>query len=385
MKFRHAISRFSVGALLAFSGASQAEMSAITVGVTISSTGPAASLGIPQKNTIELLPATLGGRPVKYIVLDDATDPSQATKNARRLAAVDNADVIIGSSTTPNSLAVAVVANEMKIAQLGLAPYSAKNVAWTFSLPQTYGLMYRAVFEQLKAQGIGTIAFMGFSDALGDASWKEVEKLADEFAIKVVANERYARTDQSVTAQALKVIQSNAQAVVLAGSGSAAALPMQTLRQRSYKGPFFQNHGVANNEFLRVAGSAGEGMVAPTGLVLVAEQLPDSNPSKGPGVDYLAKYEGKYGPDTLNSFGAYAYDAYLLLDNAVASIDKAIPSGTPAFRLALLEALEKTQNLPLTHGISTLSADKHSGLDKQAVVLITIENGKWRLLKQTRG
>jgi len=196
----------------------------------------------------------------------------------------------------------------------------------------------------------------------------------------VVAHERFGRTDQSVTAQALKVMQSNAEAVVLAGSGSAAALPMRTLRERGYKGPFFQNHGVANNDFLRMAGKTGEGMIAPTGLVLVAEQLPDSHPSKAVGLKYLANYEGKYGEGSRNPFGAYAYDAYLLLDHAISAVDASIEAGTPAFRQAVLDALNKTDKLALTHGLSTLTPQNHAGLGDGAVVLITIKDGAWRLV-----
>ncbi|MBC7202926.1 MAG: ABC transporter substrate-binding protein [Pusillimonas sp.] len=367
--------------LCLFVGSTVQAQNPVTVGVTISSTGPAASLGIAQRNTVELLPKTLGGRPVSYVVLDDATDPSQATRNARRLVEVENVDAIIGSSTTPNNLAIAEVSNEAKVPHLGLAPYTAKDQTWTFSLPQTYALMYDAVFKKLRKDGVKTIGFFGFSDALGDASWREVERLAKEYGIDVVAHERYGRTDQSVTAQALKIIQSGADAVVFAASGSAAALPMRTLRERGYKGPFFQNHGVANNDFLRVAGKMGEGMIAPTGLVLVAEQLPDNHPSKQVGIDYLSIYESKYGPGSRNPFGAYAYDAYLLLDRAIASIDDSVEAGTPEFRKALLAALEETDQFALTHGASSLSADEHIGLGEDAVVLITIKDGAWRLTK----
>ncbi len=376
---KHPIKLGLAAVALSFSAAVNAQKP-VTIGVTVSSTGPAASLGIAQRNTMGLLPKTIGGRPANYIVLDDATDPTLATKNARRFAEADKVDAIIGSSTTPNCLAVAEVANEAGVPQLGLAPFTAERQEWAFSIPQTYALMYRAVFDKMKAEGIKTIAFFGFSDALGDASWREVEQLSKEFGIPVVAHERFGRTDQSVTAQALKVMQSNAEAVVLAGSGSAAALPMRTLRERGYKAPFFQNHGVANNDFLRMAGKTGEGMIAPTGLVLVAEQLPDSHPSKAVGLKYLGDYEGKYGEGSRNPFGAYAYDAYLLLDHAISAVDPSIEAGTPVFRQAVLAALNKTDKLALTHGLSTLTPQNHAGLGDEAVVLITIQDGAWHLV-----
>lgn len=370
-----------LAAALASAGLTYAQTPGVKVGITISATGPAASLGIAQKNTVELLPRTLGGLSVTYVLLDDATDPSQAAKNARRFVDAENVDVIIGSSTTPTSLAVAEVAHEAKVPQIGLAPYTAKQVQWTFSLPQTYSLMYSALFKELKKRNAKTIAYIGFSDSLGEAALKEVERLATETGIRLVASERYGRTDQSVTAQALKIVQSRADAVVFGASGTAAALPMRALRERGYKGGFFQNHGVANNDFLRVAGDTGEGMVSPTGLVLVAEQLPDSHPSKAVALSYLKAYEGKHGAGSRNPFGAYTQDAYLLLDAAVRKVGTKAAPGTQAFRAAVRDALEATRDLPVTHGVSTMSATDHSGLGEGAVALITIDKGTWKLLK----
>ena len=378
---RTSIAFLAAAAALASAGLAHAQAPGIKVGITISATGPAASLGTAQKNTVDLLPRTLGGLPVTYVLLDDATDPTQAAKNARRFVESENVDVIIGSSTTPTSLAVAEVAHEAKVPQIGLAPYTAKQVQWTFSLPQTYSLMYSALFKELKKRNAKTIAYIGFSDALGDAALKEVERLAAETGIRLVASERYARTDQSVTAQALKIVQSQADAVVFGASGTAAALPLRALRQRGYKGGHFQNHGVANNDFLRVVGDAGEGMVSPTGLVLVAEQLPDSHPSKVVALNYLKAYEDKHGAGSRNPFGAYAQDAYLLLDAAVRKVGGKAAPGTPAFRGAVRDALEATRDVPVTHGVSTMSATDHSGLGEGAVALITIEKGTWKLLK----
>ena len=371
----------SAALMLSCATVTHAQAQSVKVGVTISATGPGASLGVAQRNTVELLPKTLGGLPVTYVVLDDATDPTQAAKNARRFVESDNVDVIIGSTTTPTSLAVAEVAHEAKVPQIGLAPYSAKQIQWTFSLPQTYSLMYAALFDELKKRNTKTIAYIGFSDALGDAALKEVERLSEQAGMRVVASERYARTDQSVTSQALKIVQSQADAVVFGASGTAAALPMRALRQRGYKGGFFQNHGVANNDFLRVAGDTGEGMVSPTGPVLVAEQLPDSHPSKAVALNYLKAYEAKHGAGSRSPFGAYAQDAYLLLDAAVRKVGSKAAPGTAAFRAAVRDALESTRELPVTHGVISMSPTDHAGLADRAAVLITIDSGAWKLLK----
>jgi branched-chain amino acid transport system substrate-binding protein len=381
MNRRQLLTGISAAFALAFGGVSLAQAQTVTIGVSVSSTGPAASLGISQKNTIELLPKTLGGLPVNYVVLDDASDPSQASKNARRFADADKVDAIIASTTVPTSLAVAEVANEARIPQIALAPFAPKAIQWVFPLPHGIGVMSSVLFEEMKKRDTKTLAFIGFSDAYGEAWLKDVEKRAEQNGIKLVAVERYARTDQSVTAQALKLTAQKPDAVFIAASGTPAALPMRALRERGFKGQFYQTHGAANNDFLRVAGNTDEGLILPTGLVLVAEQLPDSNPSKKVALSYLKAYEGKHGAGSRNPFGAYAQDAYLLLDKAVAAVGKKAAPGTPEFRAALRDALEKTKDLPLTHGLNTMSATDHSGLGEGARVLITIEKDSWKLLK----
>ena len=361
--------------------ASASAQDTVNIGISVSATGPAASLGVPERNTFELLPDTVGGLPAKYIILDDATDPSLAGRNARKLISNDQVDVIIGSSTTPTSLAIAQVAEELKVPQLGLAPFDTAANKWVFSVPQSYGVMYRAIFEEMKKRDIKKIAYIGFSDAQGEAGHREVSALATEFNIPLVANERYGRQDQSVTSQAVRINQQKPDAVLFGASGTGAALPMHALRKLGYEGLFFQNHGVANNDFLRVAGQAGEGMICPTGLVLVADQLDDQNPSKKVALEYVKLYEGKYGAGTLNPFGAYAYDAYLLLDHVISKAGTNAKPGTQEFRDSIRAGLEQVKDLPLTHGSSTMSASNHASLGSDAVVLIEIDQGKWKLLK----
>lgn len=355
----------------------------VVVGVTISMTGPAASLGIPEKQTIELLPKTLGGLPVRYVVLDDATDPSNAAKNARRLVDVDKVDAIIGSTAVPSSLSVAEVAAQTKTPQLALAPLIAKpeQFPWVFSLPQAVDVMGSAVFEHMKAKGVKTLGFIGFSDAWGESWLKEAQARLPGMGIEIVDVERYARTDTSVTAQALKLSVAKPDAVLIAGSGSPSALPMRALRERGYKGQFYQTHGVANNDFLRVSGESDEGAILPSGPVLVAEKLPAEHPSKAAGLAYVTAYETKYGAGSRNNFGAHAYDAYLVLDKAVAVAATKAKPGTAEFRQALRDGIEATRNLPVTHGVITMSAQNHSGFDERARVLLSIEKNTWQLVK----
>lgn len=362
-------------------GAGMAQAQTVQIGVTLSTTGPAASLGIAEKNTVALLPKTLGGLPVNYVVLDDGTEPSQASKNARRFVDADKVDAMIGSSAVPTSLAVAEVATASKTPVIPLAPFVPKQADWIFPLPQSVSVMAEPLFEHMKAKGIGQIGFIGFADAYGESWLQEIRKGAEGNGIKLTDVERYGRTDQSVTAQALKLLQGNPQAIVIAASGTPGALPMRTLRERGYKGQFYQTHGVANNDFLRVAGASDKGMVLPVGPVLVAEQLPDAHPSKKVGTEYVKAYEAKYGPGSRSPFGGHFYDAYLVLDKAVAVAAQKAKPGTEQFRAALRDAIEATKGLPVTHGVVNMSPTDHSGLGKDARVLITPENGAWKLVQ----
>ncbi|MGA0609854.1 ABC transporter substrate-binding protein [Caldimonas sp. KR1-144] len=373
----------SLAALACLPSAAFAQANEVVIGATLSASGPGASLGIPEKNTLEMLPKTLGGLPVRYVIYDDATDPALATKNARRLVDENKADAIIGSSTTPSTLAVTEVAFETKTPQLALSPLppTIRQHQWVFPMPQPVPVMAGALLEHMKAKGVKTLGFIGYADAYGESWLKAVEAGVEAAGVKMVAVERYARTDTSVNAQVLKLTAATPDAVLIAGSGTPSALPQLTLRERGYKGQIYQTHGSANSDFLRVAGKSDEGLVLPTGPVLVAEQLPDSHPSKPVSLAYLKAYEAKFGPGSRNTFGAHAQDAYLVLDKAVAIAAAKARPGTPEFRAALRDAIEATKNLPVTHGVMNMTPADHNGFDARARVLITVKGDSWQLVK----
>ncbi|WP_250507607.1 ABC transporter substrate-binding protein [Caballeronia sp. GAFFF3] len=357
----------------------------VRIGVTVSATGPAASLGIPEKNTVSLLPKEVAGQKVEYIVLDDATDSTQAVKNARKLTSEDHVDALVGSTVVPNSLAMTDIAAETHTPMISMAaaasivePMDAKK-AWVFKTPQNDILMATAIAQHMSNHGVKTVAFIGFSDAYGESWFKEFSKAADLAKLKIVANERFARNDASVTGQVLKTMSQNADAVLIAGAGTPAALPQKTLKERGYKGKIYQTHGVANNDFLRVCGKDCEGTFLPAGPLLVAEQLPDSNPVKQAALTYKKAYEGAYGAGSVSTFGGHAWDAGLILQRAIPIALKKGQPGTPAFREALRAAIEETKNLPASHGIFNMSPNDHSGLDQRARVMVEIVGGKWKL------
>ncbi|HWS12903.1 MAG TPA: ABC transporter substrate-binding protein [Rhodocyclaceae bacterium] len=359
----------------------------IKVGVTLSATGPAASLGIPEKNTISLLPTTIAGQKVQYIVLDDASDTTTAVKNTRKLVSEDKVDVIVGSTITPASLAMVDVAAESETPMISMAasariidPMDAKR-RWVFKTPQNDAQMAVAITEHMSRNKVNTVAYIGFADAYGENWWNEFSRVAEARKIQIVGNERYNRQDTSVTGQVLKIISANPDAVLIGGSGTPAALPQKALKEKGYKGRIYQTHGVANADFLRVCGKDCEGTVLPAGAVLVAAQLPDSNPVKKSALEYVNKYEAAHGKGSVSTFGAHAWDAGVLLQAAIPVALKKAQPGTKEFRVALRDALEGVKNTTAAHGVFNMSAQDHLGFDQRARVMVEIRDGGWKLIQ----
>ncbi|MGN6316197.1 ABC transporter substrate-binding protein [Trinickia sp.] len=358
----------------------------VKVGVVLSTTGPAASLGIPEKNTVALLPKEIGGKSVQYIVLDDGSDTGKAVQDVHKLIDEDHVDVIMGSTVTPNSLAMLDPVSAGKTPMISLAA-SAKIVEpmddkrkWAFKTPQNDSLMANAIADYMSKHGVKTVGFIGFADAYGESWSAEFGKAAAGDHLKVVASEKYNRADASVTGQVLKLMSANPDAVLIAGSGTPAALPAKELKERGYKGKIYQTHGVANNDFLRVCGKDCEGEILPAGPILVADQLPDSNPVKQSSLAYKNAYEKAYGAGSVATFGGHAWDAGQMLQRTIPEALKKGQPGTEAFRAALREALENIKELPISHGIMNTSPANHNGLDQRARVMVQITDGKWKLL-----
>jgi branched-chain amino acid transport system substrate-binding protein len=356
----------------------------ITIGVSLGATGPGASLGIHYKNAFTLLPKTLGGEPVKYIILDDASNPTNAAKNARKLIIEDKVDALMGSNGVPSAVQMIQVAAETKTPMIALTPVPPlppERAAWTFVVPQTTELMMGAIAEHMKAHGIKTVGYIGFSDTWGDMVLNAIESDAALAGFKIVTNERYARADTSVTGQVLKILSLKPDAVVVGGSGTGGALPHIALVERGYKGPIYHNHGTVNAEFIKVGGKNVEGAIAVTGPLIVPEELPAGYPTKAVSLDFTKRYEAAFGAGTRNAFAGYTYDGYLLLNAAVPAALKKAKPGTAEFRDALRASLENVKGIVGSHGVYNMSPSNHNGLDERARVLVKVENGAWRLLK----
>jgi branched-chain amino acid transport system substrate-binding protein len=379
-------SAWVVTALAAALAASNAALADINIGVTLSATGPAASLGIPEKNTIDILPATLGGEKINWIVLDDGSDTTKAVTNTRKLISENKVDVVIGSTVTPNSLAMVDVVAEAETPMISMAASSRivdpanPKTKWVFKTPQNDSLMADAIAVHMKANGVRTFGYIGFNDAYGEGWLAEMKRSSQTAGVQLVADEKYNRNDASVTGQVLKLVAAKPDAVLIGASGTPGATPQKELVARGYKGKIYQTHGVANPDFLRVMGADGNGTLLPIGPMLVWEQLPESNPVKKAAAEYITKYEAKYGKDSRSTFGGHAYDAFMLLNKAVPEALKKGKPGTKEFRAALRDALE-TGTVVASHGVFVMTPQDHNGLDNRARVMIRIENGRWVLAK----
>lgn len=368
-------------AFIAVAGTASAE---VRIGVTLTSTGPGASTGIPMRNVIAVLPDTVGGQKARYIVLDDATDTTNAVRNARKLASEDKVDVIIGSSTVPTISAMAEVSAETKTPQIGLSPISGGVMLenpWLFSTSHATPVMTSAIVEDIVARNLKRVAYIGYSDSWGDQVYGAFAPQAEAAGLELTTDERYNRVDTSAQSQVLKTLAGKPDAVVIGASGNAATLPHIVLSERGFTGPIYHTHGVITRDFIRIGGKAVEGAVAPTGPVIVAEQLDDSNPIKPVALDFIETYENEYGKGSRNVFAGYAWDAYLLIDSAVPEALQHGQPGTPEFRKALRDAMEATQGLVTSHGIRNLSSTDRTGMDERSRVLVTVQEGEWVLKK----
>ena len=355
----------------------------ITIGVSIPLTGPTSALGIPSKNGIALWPSSIAGQKLNVIILDDATDPTIGVKNTRRFVTEDKVDVIVGSAATPIAAAMSDVAAEGQTVQLMLSPVNLPEGkgAWSFRMPQSTAVMAIPIVDHWKKIGVKTYGFLGYADAYGEAWLKDMQAAADKAGIKLIATERFARTDTSVTGQALKLMSANPDAILIAASGSGAAMPHKGLVERGYaKSKLYQTHGAATMDLIRVGGADVEGSFVSSGPAVVADKLPDSNASKALGVRFINEFEKVYGKGTANQFAAHAFDVVIVLEKAIPIALKKAQPGTPAFRAALKDALETMGRTPVSQGVLNYTATDHFGYTPETGVLVTVDKGDWKLV-----
>jgi len=356
-----------------------AQTSEITIGISISTTGPAAALGIPERNALEFVPKEIGGVPLKVIVLDDGGDPTNATTNARRFVTESKADIIMGSATTPPTIAISNVANEAGIPHLGLSPFpiTPERAKWSVDLPQPVPIMGKVLYEHMKAHNIKTVGYIGYSDSYGDLWFNDFKNQGIPMGLTLVDEERFARPDTSVAGQVLKLVAANPDAILVGASGTAAALPQTALRERGYKGLIYQTHGAASMDFIRIAGPAAEGVIMASGPVMNPEGQPDSALTKKPGLALNTAYEAKYGPNSRSQFAGHSYDAFEVLKRVIPTALKTAKPGTPEFREAIRQAFISEREIAASQGVYNWTEKDRNGLDDRSRILLTVKNGKY--------
>ncbi|MBA2675361.1 ABC transporter substrate-binding protein [Ramlibacter sp.] len=373
MTFRKTV--LAVAALLASAGA----LADINVGVVLSLTGPGSGLGIPMQKQLALFPKEIGGEKVNLILLDDASDPGKGVSNLRRLLTEDKVDIILGSCLTPVAAAMAPVAAENKTVQLAGSPVGVPpgQDQWLFRLPQGNEVMAHAMVGHMKKLGVKTIGFLGYTDAYGEQWLKALTPEAEKNGMKVVAVERFARTDTSVTPQALKLTSANPDAMVVVASGSGAAMPEKAIVERGFKGKIYQTHAAATPDLVRIGGKDVEGTYVVSGPAVVAEQLPDSHPSKKAAIDFVTKFEKANGAGSRNQFAGHAYDFQVVMEKIVPVALKKAKPGTPEFRAALRDALEGMGRTVFAHGMMNWTKDDHWGYTNETGVMLKVADGKF--------
>ena len=356
-----------------------AQTSEITIGISISTTGPAAALGVPERNALEFVPKEIAGVPLKVIVLDDGGDPTNATTNARRFVTESKADVIVGSSTTPPTIAISNVAAEAGIPHIGLAPFpvTPERAKWSVVLPQPVPIMGKVLYEHMKAHNIKTVGYIGYSDSYGDLWFDDFKRQGVPMGLTLVDEERFARPDTSVAGQVLKLVAANPDAILVGASGTAAGLPQSALRERGYKGLIYQTHGAASMDFIRIAGPAAEGVIMASGPVMNPEGQVDGALTKKPGLALNTAYEAKYGPNSRSQFAGHAYDAFEVLKRVIPAALKSAKPGTSEFREAIRQGFMSEHEVAATQGVYNWTEKDRSGLDDRSRILLTVKDGKY--------
>ena len=372
--------------VLAF-GFSVAAAAQVRIGLMVSATGPTTAIGLPQKNTGDLLPKKIGDVTVEYFQYDDGGDTTRAVQNVKKLIQEHNVDALIGPSTTPNALAILDFIAESKVplmATVGTSsvvePLDAKK-RWVFKTTQNDDLIAAALVKHMVKTGVKSVGFIGFKDPYGENWHKVFSALAEKAGVQLIATEYYLRTDPSVTGQALKLISAKPDAILVAGVGGPGVLPQMTLRDQGYKGTIYQTHGVASDDFIRLGKEKVEGTVLAAGPMLVIDEIANSNPIKHVAENYIAAYEKQFGQKPA-TFGANTWDSGLILQRAIPVALKAGKPGTEAFRSALRDAIEQEREVVGCQGVFNMSATNHNGMDERARVLIVVKDGKFRLLPE---
>lgn len=355
----------------------------LNVGIILSATGPAAAIGIAERNGAAFGPAEIMGRKVNYLFLDEASDSTAAVAALRKLYQESRIDILVGPTTTPGSFAVIDPAVEYKVPVITLAPVNAlvapvdARRRWIFKTTTNDDHEAVPLFANMKKTGVKKLALIGFGDSYGDAWSKVSADLSEKSGIEIVADEKYARTDTTVVGQILKIIAAGPDAVLIAASGAPAALPLLQLREKGYAGQIYGTLGATFGDFRKLTGKQGDGIFVPLSPAVGAASFPDEYSAKKSALEFIQRYETRFGPDSRNIFAGSAYDALLLIERAAPTALKTAEPGTAEFREGLRSAIEGLRGIAGSRGVYNYGPDNHTGLDQSALILGKLEKGQW--------
>jgi branched-chain amino acid transport system substrate-binding protein len=349
----------------------------IKVGALLAVTGPASFLGAPEARTLEMLVQELNakggiaGRPVQLVLKDTGASPEKAVSFARQLIEEEKVFAIIGPSTSGESMAVKALAEEGKTLLLSAA---AAEAIVTPVLPHVFKVAPRdayaveVIFQRMKKMGITRIGFLSSNTGFGKGGKEQVERLAPQYGITLAVNEVYDKAATDLTAEVTKLKAANVQALLNWSIEPAQSIVVKNARQLGLTIPIFQSHGFANLQYVKAAGSAAEGVIFPASRIVVAGDLPASNPQKPVVEAYRKAYETRYGED-VSTFGGHAWDAFGILVKAITEVG---PD-----RAKVRAAVENMKGFVGTAGVFTFSPQDHNGLDIGAFELVTVRNGRF--------
>lgn len=376
------LTRLFAGATFALGALTAVAADPIKIGSVLSLTGPAAYLGDPELKTLEMYIEDINkkggvlGRPLQLIYYDDGSDASKANGFAKRLIDDDKVDLIIGGTTTGSTMSMVPLVEKAGIPFISLAGAVViiePVKKWVFKTPHTDRMAAEKVFEDMKKRGISKVALLSETSGFGQSGKKETEAVAAKYGITLVANETYGPKDTDMTPQLTKIKNTpGVQAVFIFGLGQGPAIATKNYKQLGITLPLYHAHGVASEEFIKLAGGAAEGARLPAAALLVADKLDDKDPQKPVVTAYKKAFNERWKTD-VSTFGGHAYDGLMIAVNAIkraGSVDKA----------KVRDAIEATRGYVGTGGVVNMSPTDHMGLDLSAFRMLEIKNGDWALV-----
>ncbi|WFU84641.1 ABC transporter substrate-binding protein [Bradyrhizobium sp. CIAT3101] len=355
----------------------------INVGIILSATGPAAAIGNAERNGTIFGPTEIAGKKVNYLFLDEASDSTAAVAALRKLYQESKIDILVGPTSTPGSFAAIDPAVEYKLPVITLAPVNAlvapvdARRRWIFKTTTNDDHEATPLFANMKKTGVKKLALIGFGDSYGDAWSKVSADMCKAAGIELVGDEKYARTDTTVVGQILKIMAAGPDAVLIAASGAPAALPLLQLREKGYEGQIYGTLGATFGDFRKLTGAQGEGIFVPLSPAVGAASFPDDYPAKKAALEFIQRYEAKFGPGSRNIFAGSAYDAVILIERAVPAALKTGEPGTAEFREGLRSAIEGLKGIAGSRGVYNYGPNDHTGLDQSALTLGKLDKGEW--------